>query len=65
MKKFFSRNSHWLALLIIGLSFLSGFINFKYSTPDIIAIVFGGIGLLAVGYLAFYIERLLRKEKND
>jgi hypothetical protein len=63
MKKFFLRYSHWLALFIIGFSFMTMFINFNIATPDIIAVIMGGIGLLSVGYLTFVIERHKRKQR--
>lgn len=65
MKKFFLRYSHWLALFIIGFSFMTMFINFKIATPDIIAVIMGGIGLLSVGYLTFVIERHKRKQREE
>nr|WP_263326907.1 hypothetical protein [Neobacillus sp. Marseille-Q6967] len=65
MKRFFSRYSHWLALLIIGFSFFTVFINFKVATPDMIALIMGGIGLLSVGYLTFVVEKNLRNQRNQ
>ncbi|MBO1512459.1 hypothetical protein [Metabacillus bambusae] len=65
MKKFFSRYSHWLALIIISFGFSTMFINFKIATPDIIAVIMGGIGMLSVGYLCFVIERHKRKQREE
>ncbi|OAS86857.1 hypothetical protein [Metabacillus litoralis] len=65
MNKIFSRYSHWLALIIIGFSFITMFINFKIAPSDIIAVIFGGIGLLSVGYLAFVVEKHIRKQREE
>jgi L-asparagine transporter-like permease len=65
MKKFFSRYTHWLTLAIIAFSFSSMFINFKLETPDIIAIILGGIGLFSIGYLTLVVERHIRKQNEE
>ena len=39
-----------------------GFTTFTFSKPDIIAMIFGLIGLVGVSYLAFYIE--VRKKRK-
>jgi len=38
--------------------------TFTKSKEDIIAIIFGGIGLLGVSYLAFYVEFEKRRKEN-
>lgn len=65
MKKFFKRYSHWLALLIIGLSFFTMFINFQYNKLDIIAVIFGGIGFLSIAYLSFITEQHIKKQSKE
>ncbi|MBM6619191.1 hypothetical protein [Bacillus suaedaesalsae] len=65
MKHFFSRYSHWLALVIIGFNFFSMFINRKTTTPDIIAVIFGAIGLVGIAFLAYYVEKQIRKKSNE
>lgn len=64
MKKFLNSNLHWLILMIIGISFLTSFISLPDSKPDIIALIFGGIGLLAFGFLAFETEKRKRNRKD-
>ncbi|WP_070119359.1 hypothetical protein [Bacillus marinisedimentorum] len=64
MKQLFSRYSHWLLLFIVGFSFSTMFIDFKASTPDVIAVILGGIGLLSVGYLSFIVEKKIRNQKS-
>jgi hypothetical protein len=41
------------------------FINFKLETPDIIAIILGGIGLFSIGYLTLVVERHIRKQNEE
>ncbi|KKI89992.1 hypothetical protein WQ54_22940 [Bacillus sp. SA1-12] len=65
MKQVFSRFSHWLALLIIGFSFFTMFINFKVIQLDVLAVIMGGIGLLSVGYLTFAVEKKIKNQRND
>jgi uncharacterized membrane protein YqhA len=65
MKKFFKRYSHWLALCVISISFLSMFINLELEKLDMIAITFGGIGFLSVAYLAIVTEQYIRKKSKE
>lgn len=64
MKLFFSRYSHWLVLFIIIFSFFTTFLNFKGTTPDVIAVILGAIGLVSVIYLAYIVEKHFRNNKN-
>lgn len=52
---------------ILGFIFSNkfGFTNFTYSKQDIIAIIFGIVGLLGVTYLAFHMEAQKRREKEE
>ncbi|WP_044022190.1 hypothetical protein [Bacillus sp. SG-1] len=63
MKRFFSRYSHWLLLFITGFSFITMFINFNPTQLSITAVIMGGLGVLAVGYLAFIVEKKIRDQK--
>jgi hypothetical protein len=65
LKNFVSKNLHWLIFLVIIVSFFVGFRNLTYSLPTMIAIIFGGIGFLSFGYLAFYTERQKRKQTKE
>ena len=64
MKKFFSRYSHWLTLIIITFSFFTMFYEFQMDTQAIIAVIMGGIGLLSIGALTIAIERKKRNKEN-
>jgi hypothetical protein len=65
LKDFLSRNSHWLAFVIVGVAFFMDLTDFIYFKPDIISVVLGGIAFLSVGYLVFYIEKQKRKQRNE
>ena len=65
IKKFLSRNIHWLLTIFVIINVIIGFTTFTYSKPDIIAIIFGIIGLLGVSYLAFYIEVQKRRKQKE
>ena len=65
MKKFLSEYIHWLLLIFVVINLMIGFINFTYSKPDIIAMIFGIVGLLGVTYLAFHIEDQKRRKKEE
>ncbi|WP_223701755.1 hypothetical protein [Sutcliffiella deserti] len=65
MKQLFSRFSHWLFLLVVVINFFAMFINFNASKLDIIAVIFGAIGLLGVGYLTFIVEKKIRFQRNQ
>ena len=55
---------HWLLFIFVVINLIIGFINFTYSKQDIIAIIFGIVGLLGVTYLAFHMEAQKRREKR-
>jgi cell division protein FtsW (lipid II flippase) len=65
MKKFLSKNIHWLLIIFVMINLIIGFTNFTYLKQDIIAIFFGMVGLLGVTYLAFHIEVQKRREKEE
>jgi hypothetical protein len=65
MKKFISRYSHWLALLVVSFSFITMFVKFEIATPDLVAIIFGGIGLLSLAYLTFVVEKHIKKQSKE
>ncbi|WP_342430114.1 hypothetical protein [Neobacillus sp. FSL H8-0543] len=65
MKKFLSKNIHWLLIIFVVINLIIGFTNFTYSKKDIIAIFFGMVGLIGVTYLAFHIEVQKRREKEE
>lgn len=65
MKKLLSRNMHWLVLILVVTNMMIGFTNDTYSKPDIIAAIFGIVGLLGVIYLAFHIEAHKRRKKEE
>lgn len=66
MNKFFSRYSHWLFFLVVGICSISVFINYNSTVPEMIAIIMGTMGMLAVGYLTIMIEKKYGKvEKNN
>ena len=56
---------HWLLFIFVVINLIIGFINFTYSKQDIIAIIFGIVGLLGVNYLAFHMEAQKRREKEE
>ena len=62
MRKFLSKNIHWLLIIFVVINLITGFTNFTYSKQDIIAIFFGIVGLLGVTYLSFRIE--FKKEEK-
>jgi hypothetical protein len=64
MKRFLSRNIHWLLIIFVVINLMIGSTTFTYSKSDIIAIVFGIIGLLGVSYLAFHIEVQKRRKQK-
>ncbi|WP_158268300.1 hypothetical protein [Paenisporosarcina sp. OV554] len=65
LKRFLSRYSHWILLIVIGISLIAGFTSFTYSQQDIIAIVFGVIGLVGVAYITAQIEVRKREEQDS
>lgn len=69
LKRFLTRYSHWIShwilFIFIGISLIAGFTNFTYSQQDIIAIVFGVIGLVGVAYITVHIEVRKRKEQDS
>ena len=65
MKNFLSKNIHWLLFIFVVINLIIGFTNFTYSKQDIIAMVFGIVGLLGVTYLAFYIKAQKRREQEE
>ncbi len=65
LKRFLSRYSHWVLLIFVGISLIAGFTSFTYLQQDIIAIVFGVIGLGGVTYITVYIEVRKRKERDS
>ncbi len=65
MKRLLSRNIHWLLIIFVLINLILGFTTFTYSKPDIIAIIFGIIGLLGVSYLAFHIEAQKRRKQEE
>ena len=65
MRKFLSNHIHWILLIFVVMNLITGFTNFTYSKQDIIAILFGIVGLLGVTYLAFHIEVQKRREKEE
>lgn len=65
MRKFLSKNIHWLLIIFVVINLIIGFTNLTYSNQDIIAIFFGIVGLLGVIYLAFRIEVQKRSEKEE
>ena len=64
MKRFLSKNIHWLLFIVVVINLIVGFINFTYSKPDFIAIIFGIVGLLGITYLVIHIESQKRKQKG-
>ena len=65
MRKFLSKNIHWLLIIFVVINLITGFTNFTYSKQDIIAMFFGIVGLLGVTYLSFRIEVQKRREKEE
>lgn len=65
MKKFFSRYSHWVTLIIICISFFTMFYDFQMTTQEIVAAIMGGIGLLSVGALTLVIEKKIRNKEEQ
>ena len=64
MKKFFSRYSHWVTLIIITFSFFPMFYECQMDTQAIIAAIMGGIGLISFGALTIVFERKKRNKEN-
>ncbi|SDN64461.1 hypothetical protein SAMN05518871_106221 [Psychrobacillus sp. OK028] len=64
MKRFLSKNIHWLLLIFVIINLIIGFSNFTYSKQDLIAIIFGIVGLLGVTYLVIHIESKKRRGKE-
>lgn len=64
MKRFLSKNMHWLLFIIVVINLIVDFINFTYSKPDFIAIIFGVLGLLGITYLVIHIESQKRRQKK-
>ncbi|KAA0548557.1 hypothetical protein FZW96_08280 [Bacillus sp. BGMRC 2118] len=65
MKKFFTRYSHWLALVIIAYNFISMIFTLNKETADILAVVFGGVGLIGMAFLTFYVEKQIQKKRKQ
>lgn len=65
MKRFLSKNLHWLLFILVVINLISGVVNFTYSKQDLIAMVLGIVGLLGVAYLVIYIESQKRKKKEE
>ena len=64
MRKFLSNNIHWLLFITVVINLIVGFMNFTYSKPDFIAIIFGIVGLLGITYLVIHIESQKRKQQE-
>lgn len=64
MKQFLSRYSHWLFLSIVGISLFSSLFTIKDSTLDVIAFIFGGIGLLSLGLVTYIVEKNYKNHKD-
>ena len=64
MKRFLSKNIHWVLFIFVVINLISGFINFTYSKEDFIAIIFGIVGLLGITYLVIHMESQKRREKE-
>jgi uncharacterized membrane protein YfcA len=65
IKRYLFRNIHWLLIIFVLINVIIGFTTFTYSKPDIIAIIFGIIGLLGVSYLAFHMEARKRRKQEE
>ncbi len=65
MRRFLSRNVHWILFIFVMINLIIGFTNFTYSKQAIIAMIFGVVGLLGVIYLAFHIEAQKRREQEE
>ncbi len=65
IKRYLFRNIHWLLIIFVLINVIIGFTTFTYSKPDIIAIIFGIIGLLGISYLAFHIEARKRRKQGE
>lgn len=64
IKRFLSRNIHWLLFICVLINMVISLTTFTKSKEDIIAIIFGIIGLFGVSYLAFYVESEKRRKEN-
>ena len=64
MKRFLSKNIHWVLFIFVVINLIIGFINFTYSKQDFIAIVFEIVGLLGITYLVIHMESQKRREKE-
>ena len=64
MRRFLSKNMHWLLFIIVVINLIVGFMNFTYSKPGFIAIIFGIVGLLGITYLVIHIESQKSKQKK-
>ena len=65
LKRFLSRYSHWIFFIVVSISLIAGFTNFTYSQQDMIAIVFGVIGLVGIAFITVQIEVRKRKEQES
>ncbi|MCA1062652.1 hypothetical protein LS684_22005 (plasmid) [Cytobacillus spongiae] len=65
MNQFFSKYSHWLLLILVGLSFMMGLSMFTKSLQGLIAGIFGFFGLMGVAYLVIHMEIQKRRRANS
>ncbi|KUP04179.1 hypothetical protein Q73_13870 [Bacillus coahuilensis m2-6] len=63
MKTWIYNQLHWIIVIAIGLGFFAGY-DFSHSKEDLVALVFGGIGLIGSFVLAFIVEKKKRSENQ-
>lgn len=60
MIRFLSKYSHWFLLVLVAGSLVVSFFSGRYDGPSL---VFGIIGVLAIGYLVYRIEAEKKRKK--
>ncbi|UOQ83475.1 hypothetical protein [Gracilibacillus salinarum] len=58
------RNIHWILLFVVSVNMITLLLSFQPSSPDIVALIMGGIGFIGVCGVVFYVERKKRKTKH-
>ena len=64
MKKFLSKYIHWILFIFLVVKLIFDFTSFTFSKQDIVALIFGIVGLLGATYLAYHIETQKRREQD-
>ncbi|WP_377890227.1 hypothetical protein [Alkalihalobacillus sp. R86527] len=64
MKQFITTYSHWILLVIVGISFITMLIDFEATTLGITAIIMSGLGFLSLGIVSFLVEKNKRKQRH-